>query len=84
MLDEAIRYRICTPHDGGLVGPVVIAGPSCDSADVLYERAGYRLPLALRDGDRVDLLSTGAYTSTYSSVWFNGFPPLRTRYLPAR
>ncbi|MGZ4681980.1 MAG: type III PLP-dependent enzyme [Acidimicrobiales bacterium] len=84
VLDEAIRYRICTPHDGGLVGPVVIAGPSCDSADVLYERSGYRLPLALRDGDRVDLLSTGAYTSTYSSVWFNGFPPLRTRYLPAR
>jgi len=84
VLDEAIRYRICTPHDGGLVGPVVIAGPSCDSADVLYERSGYRLPLALTDGDRVDLLSTGAYTSTYSSVWFNGFPPLRTRYLPAR
>lgn len=84
VLDEAIRYRICTPHDGSLVGPVVIAGPSCDSADVLYERSGYRLPLALQDGDRVDLLSTGAYTSTYSSVWFNGFPPLRTRYLPAR
>jgi ornithine decarboxylase len=84
VLDEAIRYRITTPHDGGIVGPVVIAGPSCDSADVLYERSGYHLPLALRDGDRVDLLATGAYTSTYSSVWFNGFPPLRTRYLPAR
>jgi len=84
VIDEAIRYRIRTPHDGGPVGPVVLAGPSCDSADVLYERAGYRLPLALRDGDRIELLSTGAYTSTYSSVWFNGFPPLETRYLPAR
>ena len=83
-LDEAIRYRIRTPHDGGPVGPVVLAGPSCDSADVLYERSGYALPLDLRDGDRIELLSTGAYTSTYSSVWFNGFPPLEARYLPAR
>ena len=75
-LDEAIRYRITTPHDGGAAGPVVIAGPSCDSMDVLYDKSDYHLPMALRPGDRVLLHATGAYTTTYSSVGFNGFPPL--------
>jgi ornithine decarboxylase len=75
-MDEAIRYRLRTPHDGGPTGPVALAGPTCDSADVLYEKNPYHLPLALAEGDMVDILSTGAYTTTYSSVGFNGFPPL--------
>ena len=76
-MDEAIRYRLRTPHDGAGVpcGPVAIAGPTCDSADVLYEKSAYELPLALTEGDFVDVLSTGAYTTTYSSVGFNGFAP---------
>ncbi|HEY9566707.1 MAG TPA: type III PLP-dependent enzyme [Thalassobaculum sp.] len=77
-MDEAIKYRVTTDHDGGPEGPVVLAGPSCDSADILYEKAGYRLPLGLAAGDTVLILATGAYTSTYSSVGFNGFPPLDT------
>jgi ornithine decarboxylase len=77
-MDEAIKYRIRTPRDGGETGPVVLAGPTCDSADILYEKADYRLPLELEVGDRIEILSTGAYTNTYSSVGFNGFPPLRT------
>ena len=28
-------------------------------------------------------MSTGAYTSSYSSVWFNGFEPLRTFFVSA-
>lgn len=76
---EAIRYRIRTTHDpGDPVGPVILAGPTCDSADVLYERTKYELPMALADGDVIDFLSTGAYTATYSSEAFNGFPPLTT------
>ena len=75
-LDEAIRYRVTTDHDGGPVGPVVLAGPSCDSMDVLYDKSDYHLPLALVPGDRVLFHSTGAYTTTYSSVGFNGFAPL--------
>ena len=79
-MGEAIKYRLETSRDGETVatGRVVLAGPSCDSADVMYEHADYRLPMTLTSGDEVLILSTGAYTSTYSSVGFNGFPPLET------
>ena len=73
---EAIRYQIATPRDGDATGPCVLAGPSCDSADVLYEKRPVQLPLTLQTGDKVVIRSCGAYTSTYSSVGFNGFPPL--------
>jgi ornithine decarboxylase len=77
-MDESIKYRIETPGRGGPAGPVVIAGPTCDSADILYEKTEYKLPLGLEVGDKVEILSAGAYTSSYASVGFNGFPPMRT------
>jgi ornithine decarboxylase len=77
-MDESIKYRFVTPHDGGETGPVKLAGPTCDSADILYEKAAYRLPLDLKIGDKIQILSTGAYTTTYSSVNFNGFAPLQS------
>jgi len=80
---EAIKYRIETAYDGGPAGRVALAGPTCDSTDVIYECTHYELPLALTAGDRIRLLSTGAYTTTYASVAFNGFAPLRGHYLPA-
>jgi ornithine decarboxylase len=80
-MDEAIQYRIQTPHDGKPVGPVVLAGPTCDEMDMLYEKAGYMLPLDLAVGDKVQILATGAYTTTYASVGFNGFPPLQAYYI---
>ncbi len=75
-MDEAIRYQFATPHDGTPTGPCILAGPSCDSADVLYEKRPVNLPLALKAGDRVVIRNCGAYTSSYASVGFNGFPPL--------
>jgi ornithine decarboxylase len=80
-MDEAIRYPIETPHDGTAEGPVTIAGPTCDGADVLYEKFQYTLPLALKSGDRVNLLSAGAYTSVYASQRFNGFAPMDEYYI---
>ena len=80
-MEEAIRYRLRTIHDGGPTGAVAIAGPTCDSADVLYEKSAYELPLALAEGDMVDILSAGAYTTTYSSVGFNGFPALQEHFV---
>jgi ornithine decarboxylase len=78
---EAIKYALATPHDGKPEGPVTIAGPTCDSTDTLYEKSNYRLPLALESGDRVTLLATGAYVTTYASQGFNGFRPLAEHYL---
>ncbi len=78
-LDESIRYRVDTSADGGPTGPCVLAGPTCDSVDVLYERVPVDLPLALGEDDTVRLHSTGAYTTCYSTVGFNGFAPLPTR-----
>jgi len=78
---EAIRYRFTTPHDGGATGPVAIAGPTCDGVDIMYEKAGYRLPMALTSGDKVEILATGAYVTTYASQGFNGFAPLAEHYI---
>ncbi len=80
-MDEAIRYPIRTRHDAGVgvetaTGPCVVAGPTCDSMDVLYEKVPYDLPLSLTIGDEVLIEGTGAYTTTYSAVAFNGFAPL--------
>jgi len=80
-MDESIRYPIRTPHDGGEVGPCVLAGPTCDSADVLYEKRPYDLPISLEIGDKVLIEGAGAYTATYASVAFNGFAPLRTYHI---
>ena len=77
-MDESIKYRIITPDRAGPSAPVVLAGPTCDSADILYERTEYRMPLGLEVGDKVEILSTGAYTASYASVGFNGFSPIQT------
>ena len=43
---------------------------------MLYEKRMIDMPLGLAAGDRVILRNCGAYTSSYASVGFNGFPPL--------
>ncbi len=85
-MDEAIKYPILTAKEmkGGDAtegGEVILAGPTCDSADILYENYKYRLPDDLKDGDHLFILTTGAYTMSYSAVCFNGFPPLRVEVM---
>ena len=78
---EAIRYRISAPGVAGAETPAVIAGPTCDGVDILYRDAEYRLPSALRAGDRVLIHDAGAYVTSYASQGFNGFPPPKEYYL---
>jgi ornithine decarboxylase len=80
-MNESIRYPIRTARDGDKTAPCVLAGPTCDSADVLYEKIPYDLPVSLAAGDEVMIEAAGAYTTTYSSVGFNGFPPLKSYIL---
>jgi len=81
---ESVKYRLEVRRNGkelhGVLGPAILAGPTCDSLDILYQRHRYQLPMDLRPGDRVRFLSAGAYTASYSSVGFNGFAPLREEY----
>jgi len=79
-LNESIKYPIITEHedDEAEEEEVIIAGPTCDSQDILYEEHKYLLPINLKIGDKLYFLSAGAYTASYASVCFNGFPPIKT------
>ncbi|KHL71058.1 MULTISPECIES: type III PLP-dependent enzyme [Pseudomonas] len=79
-MDESIKFPIWTEKKGEME-EVIIAGPTCDSADIMYENYKYGLPLNLSSGDRLYWFSTGAYTTSYSAVEFNGFPPLKAYYI---
>lgn len=78
---EAIKYPIYVPGDGD-AEEIILAGPTCDSMDVLYETHKYTMPAGTGTGDRIYIYATGAYTHSYSSVAFNGFPPLDAVTLP--
>lgn len=82
-LGESIKYPVYTlkDHPDAKMGEVILAGPTCDSMDIMYEDCKYKLPLDLKVGDRLYWLSTGAYTSSYASVEFNGFPPIKTYFM---
>jgi diaminopimelate decarboxylase len=63
--NEYIRYRLRTDREGDPVDDAVIAGPTCDGDDVLYQK--YPLPVTLRVGNRVEIADAGAYTASYAS-----------------
>jgi ornithine decarboxylase len=81
-LEESIKYPIYFEGQGS-VEEVILAGPTCDSMDILYERTPYFMPSSAQIGDKVYILTAGAYTQSYSSVYFNGFPPLKSYILPS-
>lgn len=70
---DGFSYRVTAldPRDDDWV-PAILAGPSCDSVDVMSQST--LLPADLRPGDRLVFASAGAYTLSYASH-FNGFPP---------
>lgn len=78
-IDEAIKYPILSNELNfkDNTKEVILAGPTCDSMDILYENYKYKLNKNIKEGDRLYFLTTGAYTASYSSVYFNGFPPLQ-------
>ena len=75
-MDESIKYPLYCEAPGEDCTDFIIAGPTCDSQDVLYENFRNPLPSGIKAGDRVYFLSAGAYTTSYASVEFNGFKPL--------
>ncbi len=64
------EFPILTNKDGGRVEDFVLAGPTCDSGDVISRRSS--LPENLTLGDRLYFLNAGAYTN--SMEVYNGIP----------
>jgi ornithine decarboxylase len=67
---EGLKYRIRTDRSGPDTAWNV-AGPTCDSVDVILRDEP--LPSDLQEGDYFYLRNAGAYTTAYASG-FNGFP----------
>ncbi|CAE6509853.1 MAG TPA: type III PLP-dependent enzyme [Nitrosomonas nitrosa] len=69
-VSEGLRYEILTNRQGNKI-PWSIAGPTCDSVDVLMHDEP--LPDDIQEGDFIFIPNAGAYTTAYASN-FNGFP----------
>jgi ornithine decarboxylase len=66
-----IRYSFYTPTEGRALTLYTLGGISCDSMDVIAEKVA--LPEGISVGDKIFVLTAGAYTTVYASR-FNGFP----------
>jgi ornithine decarboxylase len=67
---EGLKYKIRTDRSGPDI-PWHVAGPTCDSVDVILRDEP--LPSDLQEGDFIYIRNAGAYTTAYASQ-FNGFP----------
>lgn len=67
---EGLRYEIISDRSGKNI-PWSVAGPTCDSVDVLMRDE--MLPEDIQEGDFIYIPNAGAYTTAYASN-FNGFP----------
>jgi ornithine decarboxylase len=67
---EGLKYKIRCNRSGPDIA-WNIAGPTCDSVDVVMREEP--LPSDLQEGDFIYLRNAGAYTTAYASE-FNGFP----------
>ena len=76
-LDQAIKYPIYQ-EKSKKTKKYILAGPTCDSYDIIYKNNLIELSEDTEQGDVLYFLSCGAYTSSYASVCFNGFKPIKT------
>jgi ornithine decarboxylase len=67
---EGLKYKVRSDRSGPDIAWNV-AGPTCDSVDVVMRDEP--LPSDLQEGDFIYLRNAGAYTTAYASE-FNGFP----------
>ena len=75
---DGFRYELRSDVGGPCVR-TTLAGPSCDTVDVICDEA--MLP-ELEVGDRIYVMNAGAYTLSYAST-FNGFFPPAVHFVPA-
>lgn len=76
-LDESIKYPCFAYKNNDLYDTqYIIGGPTCDSMDILYRTNKITLPSSCVNGNKLIWCSTGAYTRSYASIAFNGFPAI--------
>lgn len=78
---QGIQYQIDVNNKSGNEVPWYVAGPSCDSVDVLGREQ--MLPATTVEGDLLYFPNAGAYTTVYANE-FNGFPLPKTLILNER
>jgi len=74
---EGLPYEVVTERAGKLI-PWTVAGPTCDSVDIIMR--DQLLPEDLQADDFVYVPNAGAYTTAYAST-FNGFPLPHERFV---
>jgi len=74
---EGLQYEVLTDRAGKSI-PWTVAGPTCDSVDVIMR--DQLLPEDLQADDFVYVPNAGAYTTAYASN-FNGFPLPEERFV---
>ena len=77
---EGLKYKVRTDRSGP-DAPWHVAGPTCDSVDVILRDEP--LPSDLQEGDFIYIRNAGAYTTAYASE-FNGFPLPEVRIFETR
>ena len=78
---EAIKYKIeFSGKNKAKKVKYIIAGPSCDSHDILYQKKLYTLPKNIKAGDRLRIFSAGSYIISYQSE-FNGIKKIKEIFL---
>ena len=79
--DEAIHYQIkAKGYKNFKKEKYVLAGPSCDSHDIIYKNKDCILPSKLKCGDKLRIMTAGAYTTVYSSD-FNGIKKMSEYFI---
>jgi len=76
-IHEGIEYEIRS-NASGERRMWTLAGPTCDSFDIITKKAN--LPTNLKEGDFLYFMNGGAYTTAYATT-FNGFPLPQVEFL---
>ncbi len=77
---EGLQYDVVTEREGRLI-PCTVAGPTCDSVDVVMREQ--MLAEDLQADDFVYIPNAAAYTTAYASN-FNGFPLPEVRIVESK
>ena len=84
MLDfYGFNYPVISERNGEPLAPFVLSGPTCDSADVIKHQA--MLPAGITLGDRVYILTAGAYSNSmerYNGIDFPETIIVQKEFIP--